>query len=203
MNSQPAAIRTGQTPPWYSARLPRRTTAPLENHLNRVLGRAGIVVFLAVVHLSAISADENGAPSEGSKDRSEEESVEIKAYPDEAFRATALLFFQALIAGVPEAVAEVSAFPFNLDGLIVDTRSELTRRLREAFRQTDLSRSSFYGVRAFPAEKIIEKYGPPPERMGDIDLDDAWIVVANLGGHGYAAVFREEGGVWRAVAYSE
>lgn len=144
--------------------------------------------------------DGAGAPEAPTPVESDaEEHFEV----DESLRSTALLFFQAIIAGVPEAMVELADYPFNLDGVVIERRPELTRRLREALRSADLSRVPFYGMRAYPAARMIEEFGPPPRRLEDLDLEDAWVAVANLGGHAHVAVFQNRNGSWRVVAYTE
>ena len=122
---------------------------------------------------------------------------------DTALRSTALLFFQALIAGVPEAIAELADYPFNLDGKTVEDRADLANKLQVAFRSSDLSRLPFFGMRVFPAERMIERHGPPPRRLEGLDLADAWVAIANLGGHAYIGIFQKRDGAWRVIAYTE
>ena len=117
--------------------------------------------------------------------------------------ATARLFFQGLTSQVPAAMAELAGFPFDLDGETLRSKSSLVSRLTELFQGKDFSRLPLYGMKTLPADAMVQQYGPPPARLGKLDLKDAWVAIADLGGHGYVAVFKKKYGRWVAVAYTD
>lgn len=123
--------------------------------------------------------------------------------PEQSLQVAAYIFFQGLISGIPEAAAEMADLPFDLDGEILKTRRQLVRRLEKMLARGGLGRLTFYGIRAFPAEEMERRFGAPPDRLGELDLEGAWVAVANLGGRGYAAVFKKRGDAWLAVAYTD
>jgi len=141
------------------------------------------------------------AMQEESADPEEQEAALPRA--DAELRATAKLFFQSLIAGVPEAVAELADFPFNLDGKRQPDKGALIAALGEGFERTDLSRMRNFGVELMPLELMLERHGTPPRRLGEFKKDGSWVGIANLGGQGYVAVFHKVRGRWAAFAYTD
>ncbi|RMG20892.1 MAG: hypothetical protein D6729_02035 [Deltaproteobacteria bacterium] len=123
--------------------------------------------------------------------------------PEDALKATALLFVHALRTGLPEALAELADYPFLLDGERVATKQALTERLRAAFGQADLSALTFYGLKTYDYPTMVRLYGQPPRRLSGLDFEDTWVTVANIGGHGYVGVFRKKRGRWYLVAYTD
>ncbi len=117
--------------------------------------------------------------------------------------ATARLFFQGLTSQVPAAMAELSGFPFDLDGETLRSKSNLVSRLTVLFQGKDFSRLPLYGMKTLPADAMVKQYGAPPARLGKLDLEGAWVAIADLGGHGYVAVFKKKYGRWVAVAYTD
>ncbi len=96
-------------------------------------------------------------------------------------------------------LAHARAPPTGLDG-DGPTVDEL---LTELFQGKDFSRLPLYGMKTLPADAMVQQYGPPPARLGKLDLKDAWVAIADLGGHGYVAVFKKKYGRWVAVAYTD
>lgn len=143
-------------------------------------------------------ADDSAGPSKVA--RAEARPPEVV---DEALRTIALLFFTALREQVPEAIGAFAHYPFNLDGEILSSRAALVDRLRQAFASRDLSPLTWYGMKTYSAAHMVEEWGAPPARLAALDLTDAWVAIANLGGHGYVAIFKKRGDTWVAIGYTD
>ncbi|MDF1566180.1 MAG: hypothetical protein P1V51_24320, partial [Deltaproteobacteria bacterium] len=156
----------------------------------------------AVPEIAEADAEADAEAAAAAAPAAEEELPPIPRAERE-LRATATVFFQSLIAGVPEAAAELTDFPFNLDGEILKSRSALVERLERALERADLSRMTFYGVLLMPSEMMLARHGPPPRRMGELQLEGRWVGIANLGGHGYVAVFEKQKDRWVVTAYTD
>jgi len=123
--------------------------------------------------------------------------------PEEGLLKSTLYLFDSLKRGSIKDFLDEVSYPFNLDGLELRNEEALREALEGRFAAADLSGLRFYGVQTLPAATALERYGPAPKRLAAVDLSEAWVSVANFGGHGYVAVFVKKGRRWRAVAYSD
>lgn len=151
----------------------------------------------AVAHVTPAEAKPAAKPAIGKP------GTGAPATADPELVATAKLFFQGLTSQVPAAMAALSGYPFDLDGEKIGSKSQLVGRLTTLFQGKDFSSLPNFGVKTLPAAQMVKTYGPPPARLGKLDLTGAWVGIADLGGHGYVAVFKKKYGRWVAIAYTD
>lgn len=119
----------------------------------------------------------------------------------------ALRFFDALQQGNGRALAQMSQYPFMLEGQRIDSleaaTSEWMRRLRSA--RTDLLRLE--GMEIYTPADMEKKHGRPPARLAQLPWQRArtYLAVANLSGHPIVVVVRSDGPgkPYLAVGYTD
>lgn len=112
-------------------------------------------------------------------------------------------FFVGLHQGHPLPVTRLCDTPFRLEGESIDEAAELQRRWREALGGRPWAARPLYGVEALPWAEMIRLHGAPPKRLGEVEGDDLWVGIANVGGTPAVAVFRKTAAGWRAIAYTD
>lgn len=122
---------------------------------------------------------------------------------DPVLRRAAGRFFFSLVRGDLPGVLAESRTPFQLEGESLPGEPEFKRRVGRLIDPRPLAGLLVYGIEVMPLEKMVERYGAPPARLGVIPAE-AWIGVANVGGNALVAVFvKDARNAWKAVAFTD
>jgi hypothetical protein len=122
---------------------------------------------------------------------------------DRAAEVVAQALAEGIVARDAGAVAVLCALPVNIDGEVVTSVDELERRWL-----TVLERPEVRGLRLLEVEVVrmvtaVERYGPPPVRLGELPVEDALVAILRFDRAQVTAVLARREGRWAIVAVTD
>ena len=110
---------------------------------------------------------------------------------------------EAIVARDAEAAAILCAVPATLDGQVASTREELRDGWDRALGQSALRGVRVERVELLPIELAIERFGPPPARLGPLPVEGAFVAILRLDRTQLVAVLARVDGRWAVVAVTD
>lgn len=121
---------------------------------------------------------------------------------DPTARIVAQALAEAIAARDAEAAAALCALPVSLDGEQVTSAVELERGWRAALERDEVRRLRLIGLELLTREDAIERWGPPPPRLGSID-EDVLVAWLRWDRAQLLVVLAERDGRWAVIAVTD
>ena len=117
-------------------------------------------------------------------------------------RSVAQAFAEAVLARDATALVPLFWLPANLDGERIAEPEALEARWRAILSRSDLSQLSLVSIDVLPLATAVSRYGPPPQRLGEL-ARDASVAIVRLNRAQLVLVIARQSDRWAIVAATD